>query len=309
MRSTNKGFTWSVPVWLDQDVPEDHGPRSLHFSLDENDGLHASWYYVPRSDIGGNWVRYIHSLDGGQNWSTPYTIDIVADDNSGLQSAGPVMIVQGSTVHIIWGAGDEFFFRNHRFSRDAGQTWSPKARIMGELNGQAFDGMAIDGAGRVHFFAQLRFPQGIYHTYWDSDHWTTPSLVYLIRATGDEPIIDQIHAHHTHAAVRAGNQLVLTFNDPPPQANRRLFTMNLKLDDVPETQPEPTPVLATESVEEISPELGPTLTPTARTLNFDPNASVTDLPSPISPIWIGFLPTVALLCGLIVYLGFIKGRR
>jgi len=306
IRSENKGITWSVPVWLDPDITENHGPRSLHFEIDGEDGLHAAWYYVPRDAVGGNWVRYVHSLDGGETWSTPFTIDIAADDNSGLQNAGPVMTVQGTTAHIIW-AGGELNFRNHRYSRDAGRTWSPTARIMGDLNGQAFDGLAIDGAGRIHYFAQLRFPQGIYHTYWDRDHWSSPSLIYLIRTTGEEPIIDQVHAHHTHAAVRAGNQLVVTFNDPPPEPTRRLFAMSLVLDDIPAIPLEPTPTV--EVTPEASPTVQPSPTPTARDLNFEQDATITEMPSPIASMWIGFIPTFAFLLGVIVYMAYVKGRR
>ena len=54
---------------------------------------------------------------------------------------------------------------------------------------------------------------------------------------------DRVHAHHTHPVVRAGNQLVLTFTDPPADPNRRLFAMYRTLDDIAplETIPTPTP--------------------------------------------------------------------
>src|SRR5207247_1489570 len=108
-------------------------------------------------------------------------------------------------------------YRNYRYSTDAGLTWSVSERIFGELNGQAFDGLAVDGAGRVHFFGQIRYPQGIYHAIWDHGTWSVPDLVYLI-LQGDsstEVMGDRIHAHDTVPVVRAGNQLVLTFADGP----------------------------------------------------------------------------------------------
>lgn len=308
IRSTDKGITWSFPIRLDDDIPEDHGPRSLHVALDEDDGLHAAWYYVPRNDVGGNWVRYVHSLDGGQTWSTPFTIAIAADDNSELQTAGPIMTVVGKTVHIIWAAGDPFYYRHHRYSRDAGNTWSQPTRIMGDLNGQAFDGMAVDGAGRVHYVAQLRYPEAIYHIYWDEDHWTSPEIVYLIRVSGDQKFTDKVVAHHTHAAVQAGNHLVLTFNDPPSYENRRLFTMNLIMNDISEIPAEPTPI-PEETPEAETQALPPTPTPTALALNPDVDTSIIDQPSPSIALWIGFIPTFMLLFGIIVYNAFLKGRR
>jgi hypothetical protein len=148
----------------------------------------------------------------------------VQESDHNLTAASPVMIVQGQTVHVIWAAGSQAY-RHHRFSTDAGQTWSAPRQIFGELQGQAFDGLAVDGAGRVHFFGQIRYPLGIYHAYWDQTQWTPPSWIYLIAQEGEE-IGDRIHAHHTHPVVRAGNQLVLTFADPPADPNRRLFEMH-----------------------------------------------------------------------------------
>ena len=81
------------------------------------------------------------------------------------------MIVQGKNVHVIWAAGS-LPYRNHRFSTDRGLTWSAPVQIFGELHGQAFDDLTVDRAGRVHFFAQIRYPMGIYHAYWDQSGWS-----------------------------------------------------------------------------------------------------------------------------------------
>ena len=149
-------------------------PSSLSFSLDDSDGLHATWGYAVFDDTATgdivNWIRYAHLLKGEEQWST-FTIDKVDKtlEASGYQlnAAGPVMIVSGHTVHVIW-AGGKLHYRHHRFSTDAGLTWRNSTRIFGELNGQAFDGLALDGKGRVHFFGQIRFPTAIYHSIWDN---------------------------------------------------------------------------------------------------------------------------------------------
>ena len=243
IRSEDKGLTWSEPVWLDPDIQPGYVPDSLNFELDEKDGLHAVWFYGAIERTGRpNWVRYTHSLDGGHSWSPPVTLDqLVEENNHFLDAASPKMIIQGETVHVIWAAGQQPY-RFHSYSTDGGQTWSAPVQIFGQLQGQAFDGLAVDRAGRVHFFGQIRYPMGIYHAVWDHNRWSKPELVYLIAPQGSEDNLgNRVHAHFTLPVVRAGNQLVLTFTDGPADPNRRLFVMYRTLDDILPIDNLPTP--------------------------------------------------------------------
>jgi hypothetical protein len=177
----------------------------------------------------------------------PFSIDReVVEGDHRLEAASPIMIVEGRTVHVVWAAG-ALPYRHHRVSTDAGQTWSAPRRIFGELHGQAFDGLAVDRAGRVHFLGQIRYPQGIYHVIWDQGRWTPASLIYLISQDGGE-IGDRIHAHDLRPVVRAGNQLVLAFDDPPADTNRRLFVMHRLLENLEPLEPVPTPTSSASQV-------------------------------------------------------------
>ena len=312
MRSEDQGVSWLGPLWLDPDILPDHGPRALNFEIDESGGLHAVWYYVPHEAVGGDWVRYVHSLDGGNTWSQPFTIDRLdesaVESDKKLSAAGPVMAVQGQNVHVIW-AGGELHYRHHSYSRDAGKTWSVPRRIFGDLSGQAFDGMTVDGVGRVHYFAQIRFPMGVYHAVWEEGEWTEPSLIYLIRYSSSDLAGDRIQAHNTHPAVRAGNQLVLTLADNPSDPGRRLFVMERTLDDVAPLEPVVTPTPVVNPVPEPSATPSPTATPLPPSFDQAAPISPTGTPTPDRTIWLGLVPALLLIGATMMTRLLLKSRH
>ncbi|RPH74561.1 hypothetical protein EHM76_03310, partial [bacterium] len=184
MHSEDQGLTWSERIWLDPGIKQEFTPSSLNFDIDNAGGLHVVWNYETFDGIGGDQVCYMHSLDGGLAWSKPKVLDSSTVLSDSLDFASPVMAIQGQTILVIWAAG-EVPYRNQIISKDAGQTWTSPARIFGDLQGQAFEGLIVDGNGRFHYFGQVRYPRGIYHAVWDQDQWTAPSLVYLIGDTSD----------------------------------------------------------------------------------------------------------------------------
>jgi hypothetical protein len=306
IRSEDEGVTWSEPVWLDPDILPGHIPDSLSFELDEKDGLHAVWFYGTREPgETSDWVRYIHSLDGGHTWSTPFTIDkYVEGSDHTLLTVSPTMIVQGQTVHVVWAAGI-LPYRNYRYSTDAGLTWSEPVQIFGELHGQAFDGLAVDGSGRVHFFGQIRYPMGIYHAYWDQTQWSRPELVYLVAEEG-ENIGNHIHAHYTFPVIRDGNQMVLSFTDPPADPNRRLFVMYRTLDDILPLENMPTPDPTATSVAMSMPTPGrptamPELKATPTALDSAEVQQSESIPAPDEAIRVALVPTLLVLVGTMIY--------
>jgi len=308
IHSEDRGMTWSDPVWIDPDILPAHIPDSLNFEIDEKDRLHAVWFYGALERTGTpDWVRYSHSLDGGHTWSSPIQLDQYNEEiNHHLTSASPKMIVQGQTVHVIWAAGEQPY-RYHRFSTDAGRTWSEPVKIFGELHGQAFDGVAVDRAGRVHFFGQIRYPMGIYYASWDQGRWSTPLLIYFISEDGSEVDFGgRVHAHFTLPVVRAGNQLILTFTDPPTDPNRRLFVMSRTLDDILPLENEPTPIPPATPVPMSSPTPAqptpmPMWTATAPSLESAEIQPVQRLPAPDLAIRVALVPTLLILVGTLIF--------
>jgi hypothetical protein len=308
IRSEDRGTIWSEPVWLDPDILPAHIPDGLNFELDENDGLHAVWFYGA-GELGArpDWIRYTHSLDGGHTWSAPFLIDQFNEGSDhNLTTPGPIMAVQGQTVHVIWAAGS-LPYRNHRYSTDAGLTWSAPAQIFGELQGQAFDGLAVDRSGRVHFFGQIRYPMGIYHAFWDQTRWSNPSLVYSVAEVGSaEAIGENVQAHFTLPVIRAGNQLVLTFTDPPADPNRRLFVMYRTLGDIPPLENMPTPGPAAMPGPESSltpgqPAAVRKWTPTAPPLGSAEVQPLRRAPAADLSIRVALIPTLVVLAGALIF--------
>jgi hypothetical protein len=313
VRSMDQGTTWTEPLWLDPDITPGRTPDSLNFELDENDGLHAVWFYGALDrELRADWVRYIHSLDGGETWSSPFMIDqYVEDTQHNLTSASPVMTVQGTNVHVVWAAGP-LPYRNYRFSADAGLTWSEPVRILGELHGQAFDGLAVDGAGRVHFVGQIRYPFGIYDAYWDRSRWSKPSLVYFIAQAGtEEEFVNRVHAHYTYPIVRAGNQLIVTFSDPPTEPNRRLFVTFRTLDDIAPLETIPTPTAQATLIAPPSPtstQSGPAPTATTASNYVIVDEPLEETPRPGLALQVGIVPVLLILAGALIFRLWYKAR-
>lgn len=242
IKSDDQGDTWTSALHLDPDKPDNLLPMNVSFELDDQDGLHILWYYVDPTNTMIQWIRYAHSLDGGETWSDPVTIDRADESIDELRAAYPSLIVDGQTVLVIW-AGDDQLHREYRYSQDAGLTWSQTSRFMGDLVGQALGGgLAADSAGRIHYTAQIRYPMGIYHADWSEGNWSIPSLIYFIQESSEDSMADRIHAHNVRLAILNGNQLVVTFTNSPEDLQYKLYEIHTTLSDVPEIMPLPTPL-------------------------------------------------------------------
>ena len=303
LRSEDQGESWSEPTWLDPDIPSGHAPSWLNFSLDEEDNLHVVWSYYSSNDGGIDAVRYINSLDGGKNWSRPFYIDRADQTEDELRLANPGLIVQGHNIHVIW-AGDADTHREHRYSADAGRTWSETSRIFGDLHGEAIgDGLAVDGKGRIHFIGQIRDPAGIYHAYWDRDHWEGPFMIYRVEGS-----LGAVHAHNTRLAIRAGNQMVVTFTDSPTDPEMRLFTMYGFLSDTSPLPALPTPIytLTPSAGEPFSRNQTSTTVAPAPTAVVAQNdllpKEIEDARSPAAGVWSAVMPVLLMIAGSIAWL-------
>jgi hypothetical protein len=146
---------------------------------------------------------------------------------------------QWDQVLVVWPAA--LHYRHFRYSTDSA-SWSRSVRAFWRSNGQAGDGLAVDGAGRIHYFTQIRFPMGIYHAYWDGEAWSAATLIYFIRYSGDKSTDTTIvEAHAVHPAIRAGNEVVVSFADEPSHPTRGVYLMTTILSDIQANPVNPLP--------------------------------------------------------------------
>jgi hypothetical protein len=301
IRSDDQGDSWTSAFQLDPDIPEGLAPFQIEFDKDEEDGLHVLWYYVDPLTTAGDWIRYSYSKDGGETWSIPFTIDKADEDSDELRMSNPEFKVAGNTVHVTW-AGDNMLHRENRYSPDAGQSWTQTTRIMGNLVGQALGGgLGSDSINRVHYATQVRYPMGIYHSYWDQNGWSIPSLIYFITGSPEEAIGDRIQAHNVRVAVRNGNQLVVTFTDSPAVQPMGLYEIHRTLNDAPAYDPLPTPSPIPSPTPTLTPEIV-TIEPTlALKIPEVPDSQSNATYQPASGIIWGVLVSLAILLGFVIF--------
>jgi hypothetical protein len=300
IRSDDQGETWTNPYWIDPDIPQNQVPFSLQVSLDDSDRIHVVWQYTARDSTIVTWVRYAHSLANGNTFSKPLTITKDVEGSNRISSAYPIIIAQGENVHLLWAEGD-LNYRNHQVSTDGGESWSRGYRIQsfGDLNGQAFDGLYVDGIGQVHFLGQLRYPQGIYHSIWDQNLWFSPSLIYLIAQDPFVPIGDRIHAHHLKPIIRLGNHIILLFSDSPSDPNRQLYVMDSVLNDIPSITAVPVPTLAPVDIVTMTPPLDESSTDVTPIVDLAIVSTPGKTGTTASALYFSVLP-VLLIIGLVI---------
>lgn len=213
-RSSDAGLTWTTPANLETGVPSGQDIWSLEAAFDGQSGLHVAWTRTERTTYLVKAVRYAQSLDAGNTWLAPFTVDeATAAAPELIRMAAPELNVRGSAVAILWqGGGVINVGRRCRLSSDSGRSWGPIQQVFGDLHGKAgTDGSGYDATGSLQVAAQLRYPHGVYHAVWRNGAWSSPKLVYLIARDPTDPMGDRIHAHEIRLVAAAGGQLVMAF--------------------------------------------------------------------------------------------------
>lgn len=163
LRSEDHGNTWSRPVSLSR-LGREAAAVAAHPQLAEDrlGGLHVVWAERPAPRWLGVQILYTRSTDRGASWSEPEILAQVTGQEVWADAPSLVCTPDGS-LHLVWTCG-AIPNRCYSASDDQGETWSEPVRLPGGLVSLAgWDALVADPEGKLHLFAQLRFPMGMYH--------------------------------------------------------------------------------------------------------------------------------------------------
>jgi hypothetical protein len=316
IQSTNGGDTWSLPVDLSGLLSNTESrPQVVQLALDGQGRLHVVWDEMDPMTGVGQRIRYARSLDGGPTWSTPREVAIRREGESTV--AWPRIATVGNDVHIVWIQGERPY-RYHQWSSDGGETWTNPTRIFGEMHSAAGgDDLTVDSAGTMHFVANLRYPQGIYHSYWAGGGWSDLTPIYLIQAgtlvgrIGPDGIVRGYQDWHVpRMAISEGNRLHLVLQD---QLRGEIWYMAGQI-DAPYVPPEPLPMPVPVATSTPAPTMEPVATPSPRpyeqeaaSSNVEPGN--TRLGSPSFAVVTGIAPALLLVAVVVLVRLERRGRR
>lgn len=300
---------WSPPITAFFGK-EDVALHQTRIAVDSRGKIHVIWveseapnWYPP------NGVFYVKSIDGGDTWTAPERLSPVG------HSEPEIVAIGNDQIHVAWNGSVRQSNRYHRFSADAGRTWSAlhTFKVRGGFLGQP--ALAVDSAKVLH--AILSSDDGLYYANWSEPRgWSEMELIVPGVSTGSPA-----------AVIAGGNQLHITYRE----GSRTIWYMNRLLDSpvlapepilAPSSQdtdpvsvvtPDPALQSKTQDTEPALPARSYTSTQTSIELADQPTrslmarqASIKSKSSTISPILAGLAPAALLV---IVALASIKRQR
>ena len=201
IQSSDGGSTWSEPLALNM-VPDSatYASITVRMILDQASIVHVVWAEESAPSWISRSVYYTRRLPDSGNWTDPIVLSDPNPDNILWEAAPSIVVDSKGDLHLVWVCG-VVTNRCYRYSLDNGENWSPTERILGRFESLAgWDDLVADAEGGIHFVAQLRSPENVYHAQklLGSD-WGIPFPAYTLpEATG---------AHYVSAVLTQGNLL------------------------------------------------------------------------------------------------------
>lgn len=164
-RSTDGGATWSL---IKRITWNPDTSRYAKIAADGNSNVFITWTYYSSAGLE---IYYVKSTDQGVSWGN---LQRFTWNNSFPSSNSTIGIDSSNNVHIIWNNSFAFF---HRWSTNAGSTWSQREEVPDVFSYVSTANMVIDPTDTIHFVWQNN-PAGnfdIYYTHRDDVYSTAAS--------------------------------------------------------------------------------------------------------------------------------------
>lgn len=231
VRSTDAGSTWSQPTDLCTIPEPDRGASMVNLLVVNPGQVYASW--TEWDGTGNGQAIYLaRSLDSGATWEEPVLMAAREPDEYEHDWLSLTMLGENQLAAIWEGGGRAY--RQARYSRDGGTSWSAPGRILPDLIGEnGFAEFAYDSAGRLHLFVAQRGagPRirstmiGLWHSVWDGADWSEPELI-----GGVNPMV------YPKVAIVGGNRVVAAwYNDTVGE----IMVLTGEIGDAPSLAPQP----------------------------------------------------------------------
>jgi hypothetical protein len=167
---SNDGESWAQPIQIfdaAEEIWTSVGQPLL--AVDEFGFLHAIWLRLPLPGSGPpEGVYYARSLDAGESWSEPVSM---ADGPYGWPQ---IKVADGGQVHLVWQEVNGLDTWWHRFSSNAGETWTSPEQITAFGNAGGPARLMVDDRGALHLVGLGQDGDGfatLQHAIWDGAQW------------------------------------------------------------------------------------------------------------------------------------------
>lgn len=126
--SQDGGATWSAPILAVGGIHMDSDPDVV---IDDQDRIHLFWHRYPAGNpFDGAHIRYMHSDDAAQSWSTTTGVQLSEPGQRGHLLEGEAYDTPSGRLWALWKDERDFYMGQDRadaicaFSDDRGITWS-----------------------------------------------------------------------------------------------------------------------------------------------------------------------------------------
>jgi hypothetical protein len=191
------GETWAPPrLAFDAASAGWTAVSQPRLTVDTHGFVHVVWVRTTLPGSGRpEGVYYAHSLDGGASWSEPLVVAEGPFDWPQIGTAG------SGQIHLVWHGVNGQGAWWHRFSSDAGQTWTDQARLPDFGNVAAPARLLAVDSGALHLVGLHQGGQEfslLEHAIWNGAAWTKSEgfpLEVMEVESGVSAAIDPGHGH------------------------------------------------------------------------------------------------------------------